>query len=407
MHRADALHAKAMFARSAGDHDNAASAWRALLDLAPLDWAIALELRHDLHQAWHSADSDPAFRHAATAMPDDTWLDHYCASFGLPGGDLGIIDGRARALLCNRPVEARIEALIGHVARDRREWAEAARAYAAACTLNPAQPDWPAIAAECRQYARLTPFALGKTPDHEAYVINLDRNTDRLTEIERRFAGFPVPPQRIAAVHGNQLSRAAVARLAARDAPRGTLGCFLSHAAAWERLLAGSAACALVLEDDAQPMLVLPPRMAALGLPPDWDLVWVNQRMQPHANPDATTGFTLHPVLAAAQGFPAWHNAPGADGYLISRQGARKLLDWSGADGFDGDVDIRMLGYSLTQAEAASLLPISPTVQTLNALASRIGRAERLHAYVLHPYLIRELSLRSARIDADRHSAIT
>ena len=371
-----------------------------------MDWAIALDLRHDLEQAWHSADSDPAFRRAAASMPDEVWLEHYCASLALPSGELDGIDARARAVRVDRPGEGRIEALIGHVARDRRDWAEAARAYGAACVLDPGHAGWPGIAAECRQYARLAVPAsgVGGVADHEVFVINLDRNVDRLTDIGRRFAGFPVLPQRIAAVDGTRLARAAVAGLAARDAPRGTLGCFLSHAAAWERLLAGRAESALVLEDDAQPMLELPTRFAALGLPPGWDVIWVNQRMQPQADADATTGFTVHSVLPAVRGFPAWHDAPGGDGYLVSRQGARKLLDWCAADGMDGDVDVRMLAYSLSEGEAAGLAPANPTVRCVLAHAACNPRFERLRSYVLHPYLIRELSLRSARIDADRRS---
>ena len=410
MHRVAALRTQALAARSAGEHGCAADAWRALLALAPHDWALALELRTDLHEAWHSADSDPAFRRAASSMPDEVWLDHYCASDGLPGAELDAIETRARGLRSSRPGEARIEALVGHVAADRRDWAEAARAYAAASALDPVQPEWPGLAATCRQYARLNRLpdarATGHdTADHDAYVINLDRNHDRLAEMQRRFNGFPVPPQRLPAVDGNRLARSAVASLAAADAPRGTIGCFLSHAAAWERLLAGVSPCALVLEDDAQPMLVLPASTAAFGLPPGWDVVWVNQRMQPQADPDDTTGFTVHPVLDAVRGFPASHNAPGGDGYLISRNGARKLLDWCAADGFRGDVDIRMLAYSLRAPDLAALPTASPTVQCLASMVTDNPRPDRLQSYVLHPHLIRELSLRSTRIDADRLSA--
>ena len=50
-------------------------------------------------------------------------------------------------------------------------------------------------------------------------------------------------------------------------APRGTLGCFLSHAAAWEALLDGDAPHALIIEDDVIPLLDLPPSLDALPLP--------------------------------------------------------------------------------------------------------------------------------------------
>ena len=48
-------------------------------------------------------------------------------------------------------------------------------------------------------------------------------------------------------------------------------------------------------------------------------------------------------------------NAPGGDGYILSRAGARKLLDWLAEDGFAEDVDWRLIAYGLTPAQIAAL----------------------------------------------------
>jgi GR25 family glycosyltransferase involved in LPS biosynthesis len=254
-------------------------------------------------------------------------------------------------------------------------------------------------------YARLAaaPDARG-APDYAVFVINLDRNAERLAAIKRACAGFPVPPLRLGAVEGHLLPRSAVLQLTGdRDALRGTMGCFLSHAAAWERLLASDVDHALVLEDDASPLLAFPAQVGALPLPAGWDVVWVNERMQAPYDPESVAGFSTVAAVDAVRGFPAWHDAVGCDGYLVSRAGAAKLLEWCQADGFGGDVDWRMLGYALTADEVAGLDAGGAARALLGALPAP-QRAARLQAHVLQPALVREVSLRSDRQDADRLS---
>ena len=53
------------------------------------------------------------------------------------------------------------------------------------------------------------------------------------------------------------------------------------------------------------------------------------------------------PLAEAFATFPPEDNAPGADGYLLSAAGARKLLAWVEQDGFAHDVDWRLLTYGL------------------------------------------------------------
>jgi GR25 family glycosyltransferase involved in LPS biosynthesis len=408
--RADHLkgwRAAAMAARAAGDHDRAAAAWRGLLDVAPDDWRVALELKRDLVAGLHNPDSDGRFCRAARMLPDAAWLAHYGECGTLPGAELEAIAFRAREMRERVGADVRIEGVLGQVARQRRDWSEAARAFSAAFAMAPGREDWARLAAQARMYARLGGLGAdgGVAGDYEVFVINLDRNAERLAEIERQCVGFPVRPQRVGAVAGDTLPGAAVRRLTGEvSAPRGTLGCFLSHAAAWERLLAGSAACALVMEDDALPLLAFPRSIAELGLPEGWDVVWVNDRMQGEYDPDTVAGFRTVAAVNAVRGFPAWHDAVGGDGYLISRSGARRLLEWCQADGFSGDVDWRMLGYALEPGEVAGLACGSAARRLLDGLPVP-GRAARLQAHVLQPALVREVSLRSDRQDVDRLAA--
>ncbi len=398
------LRAEALSARAAGDANRAVAAWRALLDAAPDDWALALELKHDLRTGLHYPDSDARFRRAARGLPDAEWLAHYAALYAFHGSDLAAIDARARALQARWPDNSRLEAILGDVARQRRDWPEAERAFTAAMRLDPTDLECGIRAAAARLYARLAARSWPETgPGYAIYVVNMDRNTERMTELDRQFATSAPPRHRIPAVEGSRLPAAAVRRLAGDPAaPRGTLGCFLSHAAAWEALLASGDEAALIVEDDVIPLLDLPRRLGGLNLPAGWDLVFVNDRLEPRRDFDAADAFTTQTLAATMQAFHPDDNATGGDGYLVSREGARKLLDWVARDGMADDVDWRMVAYGTTPDDVAAIPPHSHARRELTRLHQGIPRADRLSAHVLHPALIRTVGVSSDREDQNR-----
>lgn len=89
----------------------------------------------------------------------------------------------------------------------------------------------------------------------DIYVINLDRAPDRMTRMDVALRHFGLAYHRIAAVDGKALSAAeqqdAVDLSPDAVAPNaGQIGCFLSHKTAWEKIAAGQAEFALILEDD-------------------------------------------------------------------------------------------------------------------------------------------------------------
>ncbi len=116
----DALHAQALQARAAGEHERAIGLWRALLRQRPDDWRLALELKRDLKAALHYPDSDPQFRRAARFLPDTEWLAHYAALYSYHGEDLATLDARARAMLERAPGSVLLLAIIGEVASQRQ-----------------------------------------------------------------------------------------------------------------------------------------------------------------------------------------------------------------------------------------------------------------------------------------------
>ncbi len=402
------LRTKALNARAAGEHGRAIEAWRALLTHAPDDWTLALEIKRDLKSALHYPDSDPQFRRAARHLPDAEWLAHYTALYAYHMDDLDTLGQRAADLLKDRPDHAALQALRADVARQRRDWPMAAAGFAAALRLDPGNAEYAAKHAAALMYQRMGAWFAAQMPHGDAYgiaVVNLDRNTERRAWTERLFGHGPAPLHRIPAVEGSRLALSAVQRLLgapADPARRGTLGCFLSHAAAWESLALRSLGHLLVIEDDVIPLLPLPAQLGPLGLPPDYDICFVNDRLEPRLDPNTADAPSLHRLADAMLGFLPEDNAPGGDGYVISEKGAAKLLAWVAQDGFTDDLDWRLLAYGMDPAAIAALPRHAHSRQVLDRLRHGIPRPDRLDAYVLHPALIRTVGVSSDREDEDR-----
>lgn len=113
------------------------------------------------------------------------------------------------------------------------------------------------------------------------YVINLDRDVERMASLARSLEALALPFTRVSAVLGKQVpdwERLVDAGLyAARNRlpmPRpGEVGCYLSHLKAMEAFLATDAAWCVILEDDVEVRPECVEVLAALGRQDDWDLV--------------------------------------------------------------------------------------------------------------------------------------
>ena len=397
------MHVQALRARADGAHERAIGHWRALLREHPEDWRLALELKRDLKAALHYPESDPQFRRAARSLPDAEWLAHYMALYAYHGEDLDALSARAQAMLERMPGDHRLLAIIGDVASQRRDWAGSQAAFASAHEAEP-QEEYRLKRDAAAMYIRLQ-TVLDSAPSTTNYAIafvNLDRNPEREAELRLQFAGSVPELIRSAGVEGRRLPAPAIRRLGGDPHMRGTLGCFLSHAGAWEAMRERGDSHCLFVEDDVIPLLELPARLDRLGLPPDFDLVFVNDRIAPRLDPAAVNRFTVHTLQTAMTAFHPENNAPGGDGYILSWAGVRKLLDWVEADGFSDDVDWRLVAYGLTGDEIAALPRPGHAGPWLERISRAIGRVERLAAYVLHPPLIRTVGVSSDREDENR-----
>ena len=386
------LERKALTARAEGRHLDAVDTWREALRLDPDDWRVALELRQDLSAAYHYSESDPQFRRAARHLPDREWLEHYAERHVYHASDLDVIDARGRALLARTPDDPALHDVLGKAARQRRDWDAAVTAFGAALALVPGNDEYAAKLAQAKRYQTFAAMPDAGEP-YAVLVLNLDRNPDRWEELQRQFRGCRAPVHRLAGVEGARLAPPAVQRLTGQaDAPRGTLGCFLSHAAAWQAVLDRGLSHALVVEDDVMPLVDLPARIT---LPPGYDVCFANSRL----NRRADAALTTRTLLEVMQDFPHWENAPGGDGYFVSAAGARALLDLAAADGFADDLDWRLLAYGI--ADAAALAPGHAQTE-LTRLHAGLPDRPPLAMYGMSPALIHTVGVSSDREDQNR-----
>jgi glycosyl transferase family 25 len=105
------------------------------------------------------------------------------------------------------------------------------------------------------------------------------------------------------------------------DAP-GAVGASLSHFKAWEQLRASSAPALIVFEDDAPIPVDFKPRLAQVlrELPPGWDIVQFQLTRYDH-------GVTGCAPIPGQEPWQLCDALMGAYGYMISQDGAAKMLE--------------------------------------------------------------------------------
>lgn len=185
------------------------------------------------------------------------------------------------------------------------------------------------------------------------FVISLPEATDRRDRIARHHARLGIAFTVLDAVDGRKLSDA---ERAAAVAPGVSLtaseiGCHLSHARAWEAIVASGADCGLVLEDDGLIARGFAP-LVHKGLPTDgFDYLFLDVDAHNELGPVA---WDHSDGLALGHGFRAYRLSDGGEGahaYIITAQEARRRLDQA----------VPLLG----QADIYHVLPYRPRMRAL------------------------------------------
>lgn len=174
------------------------------------------------------------------------------------------------------------------------------------------------------------------------WVLNLERSRDRREFMEKQLQGLNRQFEIIPAVDGNYLDAEDLKHYSVQEAIKtiqremkpGEIGCALSHARMWERIVAENIEEVLILEDDvtiqSELLDVLEWRHA---FPGDWELV--NFRTDVKKIPFGPPVYTEYRICH----FRSYANRTCA--YFINTRGAKKLCDhvypirWA-ADGLTG-----------------------------------------------------------------------
>ena len=177
--------------------------------------------------------------------------------------------------------------------------------------------------------------------------INLSKDAERRERMTAQFAQMGLTASRLPAVWWADLSEAEQRRLFCapqshgryfKPLSNGEKGCYASHLRSWQQLLDSDAPAMVVFEDDVRLLPLLPQALAAIeALPADgsWDMIKLYGR---EPEKIANQG----PLVAGALQLISYQRVPSfAAGYVISRSGARKMLEARVPFDRPVDVDIR------------------------------------------------------------------
>jgi glycosyl transferase, family 25 len=153
------------------------------------------------------------------------------------------------------------------------------------------------------------------------FVINLDRSPDRLAFMQAQAERIGLTFERVAGVDGLDLPEHLCSQFRGTRLAAGEIGCYAAHLLTHERVVREGLPYAMILEDDVE---LTPHVMACAGAaidaaPPSWDYIHLS-------------GSLKQAVLSLAR-LPNGHHLirhsrlpVNAGGYLISQQGAKKML---------------------------------------------------------------------------------
>ena len=113
------------------------------------------------------------------------------------------------------------------------------------------------------------------------YVINMDKDTKRLAEIDAALRAVGIRYERFPAIDGSLISREAnIAPTCVKFCTNGMKGCALSHHAVWKKAIENGDKTVMVMEDDAIIPDDINERIADVfaRIPYDWDILYVGCR---------------------------------------------------------------------------------------------------------------------------------
>ncbi len=217
----------------------------------------------------------------------------------------------------------------------------------------------------------------------KSYLINLDKDTERLAFMMNNFDRLGTPVERFPAVDGRLFPVETFERFVAerpRDGKktwmRGQMGCFLSHFGVWQKIAEGNARFAAVFEDD----VYLSPVLGKLFANDDWipdnvDLVRLDT---------STNRLLMNRSSVINAGERKFYRVQStswcAGGYLLSRRTAQQLIEL--APQYHQPADVILYNYEQSViTPKLNILQASPALVTQDKQeGSKIGFVSNIEA---------------------------
>ena len=152
------------------------------------------------------------------------------------------------------------------------------------------------------------------------FILNLDRATQRRKTMLDRLATLGLEAEILSAVDGRLLDAADLPPGTEPGLSPGEIGCYLSHVNSWKTVIQRELSYAIVLEDDViiSPNLMnVVEEVAALDIP--FDAVRLSALLPVRGIPVASLSGNVRLMLTTKP-------PSGAQGYLVSFDGAKRLL---------------------------------------------------------------------------------
>lgn len=211
------------------------------------------------------------------------------------------------------------------------------------------------------------------------FLINLDKDRDRLDRMRELLGALSIPYERIPAVYGTAMPTWLKPyfldendRILSNLLP-GEVGCYASHLLVMKRVIE-SGQPALILEDDIDVSKEFHTILDSMGsFPRDWDIVRLSNPYK--------RGFVSQVQLNSHfQVVKFTHVSPSTGAYLITPSGAEKFLSWKKLRTLPVDQDLRRVWDSGLITYGIHPRPITPDVvggSSIDQIASRRKKRRR------------------------------
>ena len=260
-----------------------------------------------------------------------------------------------------------------------------------------------------RNGARLRAIKWQGTQEYPVYVINRQCDEGRLARFAKSSAKWGVKFERVEAINCADPnfdfhpydSKIADTFYGRKEFLRGAVGCFLSHAKAWQKLLDSEFSYALICEDDVRWLGPIPKQVLQYSIPRDLEILFVHQRLAQGLNTKISSAgaagaefFNWSPVFETACSLISQIQsitASGGEGYLLSREGAKKILAIFQRRGVYMEVDWLLFFHAMQPEQRRKFVEMDGT-----------GRFDMLEfdavvlkSAVLQPALLEQIGLKS------------